>query len=76
MRISLSHISFEIEDGLTEDEQSLVVLDPSHPLMIRYQERLKTYLLRREENLSIKLREADNELKVNPLGYYLEVNSR
>lgn len=32
--------------------------------MIRYQERLKTYLLRREENLNIKLREADNELKV------------
>ena len=34
--------------------------------MIRYQERLKTYLLRREENLNIKLREADNELKVRP----------
>ncbi len=57
---------FFIEDALTDDEQSLVVLDPSHPLMIRYQERLKTFLLQREENLNIKLREADNELKVNP----------
>jgi hypothetical protein len=35
--------------------------------MVRYQERLKTYLLRREDNLNIKLREADNELKVNDI---------
>ncbi|CAF3673232.1 unnamed protein product [Rotaria sp. Silwood1] len=54
----------ELQDALTEDEQSLVVLDPSHPLMIRYQEALKKHLLKREEKLAIQLREADNELKV------------
>ncbi|CAF3905083.1 unnamed protein product, partial [Rotaria sordida] len=53
----------ELQDALTEDEQSLVVLDPSHPLMVRYQEALKQHLLKREEKLSIQLREADNELK-------------
>jgi hypothetical protein len=37
--------------------------------MVRYQERLKTYLLRREDNLNIKLREADNELKVNDISF-------
>ena len=52
------------EDALTEDEQSLVVLDPSHPLMIRYQQALKRHLLQREEKLNLQLREADNELKV------------
>ena len=55
---------FEIEDGLTEDEQSLVVLDPSHPLMIRYQQALRRHLTQREEKLNLQLREADNELKV------------
>ncbi|CAF1343946.1 unnamed protein product [Rotaria magnacalcarata] len=53
----------ELQDALTEDEQSLVVLDPSHPLMVRYQEALKKHLLSREEKLAIQLREADNELK-------------
>ena len=45
--------------------------------MIRYQERLKTYLLQREENLNIKLREADNELKVNrlPIEIHIDVFS-
>lgn len=53
----------ELQDALTEDEQSLVVLDPSHPLMIRYQQALKKHLLTREEKLNLQLREADNELK-------------
>jgi hypothetical protein len=33
--------------------------------MVRYQEALKNHLLKREEKLTIQLREADNELKVN-----------
>jgi hypothetical protein len=37
--------------------------------MVRYQERLQGFLLRREENLNIKLREADNELKVNHISF-------
>ena len=61
---AVSTISFQIEDGLTEDEQSLVVLDPSHPLMIRYQQALRRHLTQREEKLNLQLREADNELKV------------
>lgn len=59
----MKRLSF-VEDALTDDEQSVVVLDPNHPLMVRFQETLKTYLLRREEKLNIQLREADNELKV------------
>jgi len=43
----------------------VVVLDPNHPLMVRYQQSLKNHLLKREEKLTIQLREADNELKVN-----------
>ena len=42
----------------------MVVLDPNHPLMIRFQQALKNHLLKREEKLTIQLREADNELKV------------
>lgn len=58
-------IYYFLEDALTDDEQSLVVLDPNHPLMVRYQEALKNHLLKREEKLNIQLREADNELKVS-----------
>jgi hypothetical protein len=42
----------------------VVVLDPNHPLMARYQEVLKNHLRKREEKLNIQLREADNELIV------------
>ncbi|CAF1537043.1 unnamed protein product, partial [Didymodactylos carnosus] len=52
-----------LQDALTDDEQSLVVLDPSHPLMARFQAALKDHLQKREEKLNIQLREADNELK-------------
>ncbi|CAF3574991.1 unnamed protein product [Adineta steineri] len=53
----------EFQDGLTEDEQSVVVLDPNHPLMAPYQKALKEYLVKQEEKFNIQLREADNELK-------------
>jgi len=43
--------------------------------MARYQETLKTYLLRREEKLNIQLREADNELKVHFYFQNIEQNS-
>jgi hypothetical protein len=43
----------------------VVVLDPNHPLMVRYQQFLKNHLLKREEKLNIQLREVDNEIKVN-----------
>jgi len=48
----------------------VVVLDPNHPLMVRYQQSLKNYLLKREEKLNIQLREADNELKVNHILFF------
>jgi len=51
----------------------LVVLDPTHPLMVRYQEALKNHLLKREEKLNIQLREADNELKVNKYTLYFSI---
>jgi hypothetical protein len=60
-----SHVEYVfVADALANDEQSLVVLDPSHPLMIRYQQALNKHLLQREEKLNLQLREADNELKV------------
>ncbi|XP_004374423.1 coiled-coil domain-containing protein 40 [Trichechus manatus latirostris] len=40
-----------------EDETQLVVLDPDHPLMIRFQAALKSYLTRQIEKLKLELQE-------------------
>jgi hypothetical protein len=48
----------------------VVVLDPNHPLMVRYQQFLKNHLLKREEKLTIQLREVDNEIKVNHYSFF------
>jgi hypothetical protein len=52
----------------------VVVLDPNHPLMVRYQDALKNHLIKREEKLNIQLREADNELKVKQISFPLHRN--
>ena len=65
MRLTRKSVWFLIEDGPTEDEQSVVVLDPNHPLMAPYQKALKEYLVKQEEKFNIQLREVDHELKVD-----------
>ncbi|XP_077022270.1 coiled-coil domain-containing protein 40 isoform X2 [Tamandua tetradactyla] len=47
----------EGSDEAEEDEPQLVVLDPDHPLMIRFQAALKSYLNRQIENLKLELQE-------------------
>ncbi|CAD7668358.1 unnamed protein product [Nyctereutes procyonoides] len=47
----------EGSDEAEEDRQHLVVLDPDHPLMVRFQDALKNYLNRQIEKLKLELRE-------------------
>ncbi|XP_077710631.1 coiled-coil domain-containing protein 40 [Canis aureus] len=47
----------EGSDEAEEDRQHLVVLDPDHPLMVRFQAALKNYLNRQIEKLKLELRE-------------------
>lgn len=65
---SISYILL-ISDGETDpfygaDENNLVVLDPNHELMKRFQKRLKKHLISREEKLTLETREAKYELDV------------
>lgn len=52
-------------DGVDNDQNdnesydnNLVVLDPDHPLMARFQKRLKEQLSNREQKVTLELREA------------------
>ncbi|XP_006886396.1 PREDICTED: coiled-coil domain-containing protein 40 [Elephantulus edwardii] len=45
------------EEEEDEDTSQLVVLDPNHPLMIRFQAALKSYLTRQIETLKLELQE-------------------
>lgn len=47
------------------DENNLVVLDPNHELMKRFQNSLKKLLSRREEKLTLETRDAKYELDVS-----------
>ncbi|KAM9296668.1 coiled-coil domain-containing protein 40 [Gastrophryne carolinensis] len=55
------------DDGQNdEDEESeLVVLDPDHPLMTRFQTALKNYLTKQIQSLDVELREMSGSLKKN-----------
>nr|XP_045015499.1 coiled-coil domain-containing protein 40 [Jaculus jaculus] len=47
-------------EGSDEDQESqLVVLDPDHPLMTRFQEALKSYLNRQIDKLQLEIQELD-----------------
>lgn len=55
----------EEQDGMDNDQNdnesfdnNLVVLDPDHPLMARFQKRLKEQLYNREQKVTLELREA------------------
>ncbi|XP_077315749.1 coiled-coil domain-containing protein 40 isoform X1 [Lithobates pipiens] len=53
----------EVDD---EDEESeLVVLDPNHPLMTRFQTALKSYLTKQIQSLDLELREMSTSMKKN-----------
>ena len=45
-------------------ENNLVVLDPDHPLMVRFQKRLNEHLLKRDERLTLEIRETKHQLDV------------
>ncbi|XP_047687577.1 coiled-coil domain-containing protein 40 isoform X2 [Prionailurus viverrinus] len=47
----------EGSDEVEEDRTPLVVLDPDHPLMVRFQAALKNYLNRQIEKLNLELQE-------------------
>jgi hypothetical protein len=47
-----------------ETENNLVVLDPDHPLMQRFQKTLKDYLTKREHKLTLETRELKYQLDV------------
>ncbi|PAA68484.1 hypothetical protein BOX15_Mlig020612g1 [Macrostomum lignano] len=51
------------EEAQSEDENELIVLDPDHPLMERFQQRLKNLLERQVERLQVTKREQDETLK-------------
>ncbi|XP_021495438.1 coiled-coil domain-containing protein 40 isoform X2 [Meriones unguiculatus] len=48
-----------LEDESEEEGPQLVVLDPDHPLMMRFQEALKSYLSRQIEKLKLDIQELD-----------------
>jgi hypothetical protein len=45
-------------------DNNLVVLDPDHPLMQRFQKKLKDQLLKREQKITLEMREFKNQLEV------------
>ncbi|XP_043924009.1 coiled-coil domain-containing protein 40 [Protopterus annectens] len=50
-------------EGSDEDETELVVLDPDHPLMKRFQITLKNYLLKQLEKLDLDVKEMSEQMK-------------
>ncbi|XP_041363110.1 coiled-coil domain-containing protein 40-like [Gigantopelta aegis] len=52
----------ESDEG-SDSETDVVVLDPDHPLMKRFQAALKSHLNKQHEKISLELRELDESLK-------------
>ncbi|XP_013409019.1 coiled-coil domain-containing protein 40 isoform X1 [Lingula anatina] len=52
----------ESDDG-SDGEGEMVVLDPDHPLMKRFQTALKSHLLKQDEKVTLELRELTEALK-------------
>ncbi|CAH3039798.1 unnamed protein product [Pocillopora meandrina] len=58
------------DEGLSDEEESgsdgesdMVVLDPDHPLMVRFQAAYKSHLIRQQEKVNLELRELTEDLK-------------
>ncbi|XP_015752851.1 PREDICTED: coiled-coil domain-containing protein 40-like [Acropora digitifera] len=47
------------EESGSEGETDMVVLDPDHPLMVRFQVAYKSHLLKQQEKVNLELRELD-----------------
>lgn len=47
------------------NDNNLVVLDPDHPLMVRFQNALKNLLEKREQRLTSEVRETKYQLDVS-----------
>ncbi|KAM5216767.1 coiled-coil domain-containing protein 40 isoform 3-T3 [Hipposideros larvatus] len=56
-------VDSEGSDEAEDDESQLVVLDPGHPLMLRFQAALKNYLNRQIDKLTLDLRELEVSTK-------------
>ncbi|XP_045670425.1 coiled-coil domain-containing protein 40 [Ursus americanus] len=54
---TVERVESEGSDEAEEDRHQLVVLDPDHPLMVRFQAALKNYLNRQIEKLNLELQE-------------------
>ncbi|XP_071132695.1 coiled-coil domain-containing protein 40-like [Mytilus edulis] len=52
----------ESDDG-SEAETDMMVLDPDHPLMKRFQNALKTHLTKQDEKFTLEVRELDEALR-------------
>ncbi|XP_040291044.1 coiled-coil domain-containing protein 40 isoform X1 [Bufo bufo] len=55
----------ELKEDDEEEEEELVVLDPDHPLMTRFQTALKNYLAKQIQSLELELREMSTSMKKN-----------
>ncbi|OBS83370.1 hypothetical protein A6R68_22651 [Neotoma lepida] len=55
----VERVASEGSDEADEEATQLVVLDPDHPLMIRFQEALKSYLNRQIDKLRLDIQELD-----------------
>jgi len=51
------------EESGSEGESDMVVLDPDHPLMVRFQAAYKAHLLKQQEKVNLELRELTEDLK-------------
>lgn len=55
----------EDEPPKEDEEEELLVLDPDHPLMTRFQTALKNYLTKQIQSLDMELREMSTSMKKN-----------
>ncbi|XP_032234443.2 coiled-coil domain-containing protein 40 [Nematostella vectensis] len=53
----------DISDEESDGESEMVVLDPDHPLMLRFQAAYKAHLIKQEEKVNLELRELSEDLK-------------
>ncbi|KAJ7340194.1 Coiled-coil domain-containing protein 40 [Desmophyllum pertusum] len=51
------------EESGSDGESDMVVLDPDHPLMVRFQAAYKSHLLKQQEKVHLELRELTEDLK-------------
>ncbi|KFO35682.1 Coiled-coil domain-containing protein 40 [Fukomys damarensis] len=66
---SVERIESEGSDEAEDEGSQLVVLDPDHPLMVRFQAALKSYLIRQIDKLTLELQELEVANKQSRAGH-------